>query len=152
MAKQGQLIMLFFMPAKWSFSKRRPTGEMRYDCSFPKNGRDVSGVLLRPKQPVMEKPMFQPVLLAKTEKINTRLNPMKLFRDVQDNTDDFRSYCYPLLHKLLLLILVNVPIVTLNPELSLTTTQDSDKKLIFTLFCWVNYCTYMFAPIISRNI
>lgn len=77
---------------------------------------------------------------------------MKIFGDVQDNTDDFRSYWYPLLYELLLLILVNVPIVTLNPELSLTITQDSDKKLIFTLFFWVNYCTYTSAPIISRNI
>lgn len=59
---------------------------------------------------------------------------MRLFGDLQDNTDDFRRYCCPFLYKLFLLILLNVPVVTLNPELSLITSQDSDKMLIFTLF------------------
>lgn len=89
--------------------------------------------------------MFQALLLAKTEKSNPRLNPMRLFGDLQDNTDDFKSYCCSFLHKLFLLILVNVAVVALNPELSLITTQDSDKMLIFTLFYWVNSCTYIFG-------
>lgn len=105
-----------------------------------------------PKQAVMAKLMFQAVLLAKTEKSNTKLNPMRIFGDLQDKTDDFRSYCCPFLYKLFLLFLVNVPVVILNPELSLIITQDSDKMLIFTLFYWVNYCTYIFRPIISRII
>ena len=114
--------------------------------------KEMSVALPWPKQPVMEKQMFQAVVLAKPEKSNTRLNPVRLLGDLQDNTDDFRSYCCPFLYKLFLLILVGVPVVTLNPELSLITIQDSDKMLIFTLFHWVNYCMYIFRPIVSRII
>lgn len=77
---------------------------------------------------------------------------MRLFGDLQDNTGDFRSYCYPFLYKVFLLMLVNIAVVTLNPKLSLITTQDSEKMLIFTLFYWVSYCTYNFGPIVSRII
>lgn len=69
------------------------------------------------------------------------------FRELQDNTDDLRSCCC-------LFIYVSSYFSSCTcssyPRAFLNHHPSSDKMIIFTLFHWVNNCTYSFGSIISR--